>query len=59
MKFKHMNHQTEKIINEAIDMVNDEGVFSLDQINCLMKMIYMIGEAIEKESYCNKSSINM
>lgn len=53
-----MNWQTEDIIARVKDEINDEGVFSPDQIAALLAMITGISEAMEKESGCISSGIN-
>lgn len=47
-----MNWQTKEILEVAKEKVNDQGVFSEDQITLLHKMIDKIGSAIEKEASC-------
>lgn len=51
-----MNHQTAKIIEDAKYEVNDEGVFSYDQITHLHNMIDKLAAAIEKEILCSGGS---
>ncbi len=50
-----MNHQTEKILKDAKDTVDNWGGFTADQVTVLHKMIDKIGEAIAKESDCARS----
>lgn len=50
-----MNHQTERILNEAKHMVSDKGVFTDDQIMLLHNMIDRIGAAIAKEAQLAKT----
>lgn len=47
-----MNWQTKAILNELKKSINDESVFSPDQIAVLQLMIDSISSAIEKESHC-------
>lgn len=53
-----MNWQTEELFKRARQSINDEGVFSPDQILKLEDMIDLIKAAISKESDCIGSSIN-
>lgn len=53
-----MNHQTEAILERAKATVDDEGVFTPDQIHLLHRMIDDIGRAIGKEADCNKGSVS-
>lgn len=53
-----MNWQTEKLIESAKNEVNDEGIFTPDQIAALHGMIDRLGAAIAKEADCNKGSVN-
>lgn len=54
-----MNWKTKEILDTAIDNINDEEVFSQDQIGKLKDLIYTIGNAIERECDVNKPSVNM
>jgi hypothetical protein len=51
-----MNWQTKEILERAKREINDEGVFSSDQISRLIDLVNNIGKAIDKESDCNKPS---
>ena len=53
-----MNHQTKRIMNEAIAKLNDEGVFSADQIALLQVTVDRIADAIDMESKCISCGIN-
>ena len=54
-----MNWQTREIIKEAKETINDEGVFSYDQVTKLLRILDLIEKAIDKESDCNKPNITM
>lgn len=54
-----MNWQTKEILERAKLEINDEGVFSPDQISRLIDLIDNIGKAIDRESECNKPSVTM
>lgn len=51
-----MNWQTDKLIQDALDMVNDRAVFTDDQIKLLKRAITFIAMAMEKEFSCNKTN---
>jgi len=53
-----MNHQTQDILKEAKRAIQDQGVFSEDQITALEKFTDLIADAIAKESLCIGSGIN-
>ncbi|AUR03208.1 hypothetical protein PhaeoP72_01223 [Phaeobacter inhibens] len=44
-----MNWKTEKILEDAKEVISDEGVFSEAQISALQSMVDLIGKAIEQE----------
>lgn len=53
-----MNWQTKEIIDETKEAINDEAVFSPDQISLLMRLIQGFEQALEKESRCLESGIS-
>lgn len=48
-----LNHQTKAIIDATKDAINDEGVFSPDQINLLHDLIDGFATALRKEISCS------
>jgi hypothetical protein len=54
-----MNWQTKEILEKAVKTIADEGVFTLDQITLLSKMLSCIAAAIEKEADMNKPSVTL
>lgn len=52
-----MNWQTKEILKKAKDEINDETVFSGDQIALLHDLISNIEKAIDKEAKCSTASV--
>lgn len=44
-----MDNKTQNLINEAMSEVNDQSVFTEDQIQLLQGMVYRIGLAIQRK----------
>lgn len=54
-----MNWRTKELVAEAKASISDDGVFSPDQNSLLREMIDVIANAIDRESECNKPSVNL
>ncbi len=54
-----MNWKTIEILKEAKALINNDGVFSLNQVALLQSFVDLIAEAIARESDCNRPSITL